>query len=75
MPGLATNINGQPRDALEDMALRIARNREVFGLHYPSDSEAGRRLACRAHQLLAGCATYVALRNAAQAEWQGHVPL
>jgi membrane-associated phospholipid phosphatase len=33
------------RNPLFDMAQRIARNREVMGLHYPSDSEAGRRLA------------------------------
>jgi hypothetical protein len=31
--------------ALQALALRIARNREIAGLHYPSDSDAGRRLA------------------------------
>ena len=29
------------RDPMIDMARRIARNREVLGVHYPSDSEAG----------------------------------
>jgi hypothetical protein len=32
---------------LQQMAARIARNREVLGLHYPSDSKAGRQLAIR----------------------------
>ena len=33
------------RDPLLDMAHRIARNREIIGLHYPSDSRAGQFLA------------------------------
>jgi hypothetical protein len=41
------------RDPLRDMAVRIARNREVLGLHYPSDSEAGERLAYRAFATMA----------------------
>jgi membrane-associated phospholipid phosphatase len=35
-------LNNSP---LFRMAERLARNREVLGLHYPSDSAAGRRLA------------------------------
>ena len=35
----------QAGDPLLRLAQRIARNREVLGLHYPSDSEAGRILA------------------------------
>ena len=37
---------------LHDMARRIARNREIMGLHYPSDSEAGRRLAYAAFKVI-----------------------
>jgi hypothetical protein len=31
--------------ALDTLAARIGRNREIAGLHYPSDTEAGKRLA------------------------------
>ena len=37
---------------LEVLALRIARNREIAGLHYPSDSCAGRTLAGKIRDLL-----------------------
>ena len=32
-------------ETLKALARRVARNREIAGLHYPSDSVAGRRLA------------------------------
>jgi membrane-associated phospholipid phosphatase len=69
------------RDPLREMALRIARNREVLGLHYPSDSEAGDRLARRAFATIAAMhdatdddgnasnPALVALVNGARAEW------
>ena len=41
------------------MAQRIARNREVLGLHYPSDSRAGRVLARKSFKLLLKCKTIV----------------
>ena len=37
------------------IAERIARNREVLGMHYPSDSEAGLRLAAQALPILLAC--------------------
>ena len=33
------------RQRLESAAAQVARNREIAGVHYPSDSEAGKRLA------------------------------
>jgi hypothetical protein len=45
------------RGPLRAMARRIARNREVLGLHYPSDSVIGQILAVRALPLLLGCPT------------------
>ena len=40
---------------LQQMAARIARNREVLGLHFPSDSKAGRQLAIRTFEILQMC--------------------
>ena len=40
--------------SLQALALRIARNREIAGLHYPSDSDASRRLAETIFQHLRG---------------------
>jgi hypothetical protein len=37
------------------MAERVARLREVIGVHYPSDSEAGLRLAVQALPILLAC--------------------
>ena len=54
---------------LQRMAERIARNREVLGLHYPSDSEAGRELAELSFRLLNKCDTVTQLFKGAQAEW------
>lgn len=40
---------------LQQMAARIARNREVLGLHFPSDSKAGRLLAEESFKILMKC--------------------
>jgi membrane-associated phospholipid phosphatase len=50
---------------LDRMAQRIARNREVLGLHYPSDSLAGRFLAAGALVLLNTCPTILRYTNPA----------
>ena len=44
---------------LQQMAARIARNREVLGLHYPSDTKAGRQLAIRTFEILKKCKSIV----------------
>jgi membrane-associated phospholipid phosphatase len=51
------------------MAQRIARNREVLGLHYPSDSAAGKIIATETFALLRTCKTVVDLIAAAKNEW------
>jgi membrane-associated phospholipid phosphatase len=54
---------------LQRLADRIARNREVLGMHYRSDSEAGRTLAEQTFPLLSGCASVVTLIKDAKKEW------
>jgi len=39
---------------LRTLAIRVARNREIAGLHYPTDSQAGRRLAATIAPFLTG---------------------
>jgi hypothetical protein len=58
------------------MADRIARNREVLGLHYPSDSAAGKQLADETFNLLRtlpkvsnAAAGALGLIQVAQTEW------
>jgi hypothetical protein len=57
-------------DVTTRLAERIARGREVLGLHYPSDSVAGECLANEVSATFLGCPTAVRLVAAAQQEWQ-----
>lgn len=54
---------------LEALANRIARNREIAGLHYAQDSEAGAALAQSILPLLQGTAVYNSALNSARGEW------
>ena len=58
-----------PQKPLRLLAERIARNREVLGLHYPSDSRAGAKLAKESHRLLLECPTVKVMRKTARREW------
>lgn len=58
---------------LANLAQRIAKNREIAGFHYPSDSAAGKVIADGAHRLLSGCPSYRRVRNHAEAEWRDRV--
>ena len=55
--------------ALDRMAERIARNREVLAVHYPSDSAAGKDLAAQTFPLLDAGPMLRAVKAEAKAEW------
>ena len=61
------------RSPLQQMAQRIARNREVLGLHFPSDSKAGMLLAEETFKILMKCKSINdpkhGLLAKAKAEW------
>ena len=50
----APDIKGPLGDVLDTLAARIARNREIAGLHFHSDTVAGRTLADHAFSILSG---------------------
>ncbi len=54
---------------LRRMADRLARNREVLGLHYPSDSVAGKTLADQTFPLMIGLPRLANVVAVAQQEW------
>lgn len=56
--------------AYENSALRIAHNREIAGVHYPSDSEVGRELARAYVALLTETPRYEELFALATEEWK-----
>jgi hypothetical protein len=73
--GLVMQLNdpaAPPPGSLERLADRIARNREVLGVHYRSDSEAGRDLAAKTLPLLRRCTTVTQVIGAAAAEWSNN---
>jgi len=67
------NLPGAPQangSLLDRLAERVARNREVLGLHYRSDSAAGKSLAEKSLLLLLQCPSVQTIVNAARTEWQ-----
>ncbi len=54
---------------LQQLACRIARNREIAGLHYPSDTQAGFELARKTFNKLRNGELFGSLFDAAIAEW------
>jgi hypothetical protein len=70
-----------PEDAVPDvkkvttrLAQRIAIGREVLGLHYQSDTEAGERLAEDINETFQHCPEIERLVHAAQEEWKSYMP-
>lgn len=56
-------------ELLKALAARISINREYAGVHYPSDTEAGERLAAQTFQVLRGLDSFNALLGDAGKEW------
>jgi len=57
------------RDELLSSAQTIAQNREIAGVHYPSDSRAGKELAIQIHQHLTKDPVYLQMVEEARAEY------
>jgi membrane-associated phospholipid phosphatase len=69
LPGPPPNRPDRRVGPLYRVAERIARNREVLGLHYRSDTVAGRLLAESTFLLLKECAWTQTIITLAKAEW------
>ncbi len=59
-------------DVTTRLAQRIARGREVLGLHYPSDSAAGLFLSEQIADTFLACPTVARLATAARHEWESY---
>ena len=57
-------------DEMNDIAERIAVNREVAGVHYKSDTEAGVTLAAGIWRLIGSNDNFAQMIEAARAEWR-----
>jgi acid phosphatase (class A) len=57
---------------LQDLAKRIGENREIAGVHYPSDTVAGRKIAVAAAHRFAHCDTFHKVLKAAKHEHRRH---
>jgi hypothetical protein len=60
----------QEMSPLRMMASRIARNREVAGVHFPSDSKIGKKLADGSFAIMETLAKVTELITAAKLEWE-----
>ena len=66
---ILSKLNPSMTESYYVSALRIAHDREIAGLHYPSDTAAGKKLASQLLPLLFENSTFVDLYNRAQKEW------
>lgn len=66
---IMSDIDPQNTDTYWKIADEVARNREVAGVHYPSDSEAGKLLAEQYYNLLKETVWYKTMLENARTEW------
>jgi acid phosphatase (class A) len=57
------------RPACKVLATRIAENRELAGLHWPSDTEASVKIVQRTFELLSGVEQFIEIVKIAKDEW------
>ena len=69
LPPVLPPIVATPTSLLDRLAERVSRNREVLGLHYPSDTRAGKIVADRSLKLLLQCPSVKDLIIQAKLEW------
>jgi acid phosphatase (class A) len=62
------------RAPLTAMANRIGQNREVAGVHFQSDTDAGKILAAKVFAVLGNLESFKKVRNEARKEWAGIAP-
>ncbi|MEN9920264.1 MAG: hypothetical protein RL538_157 [Candidatus Parcubacteria bacterium] len=67
---LMSELDPEHRDAYWESAERIAKGREIAGVHYPSDSEAGKILAQQYFALLQKTPWYQTYFKLAKGEWE-----
>jgi hypothetical protein len=60
---------GNMHAALDRLADRIGKNREIAGVHYVSDTDAGKRIALKAFPYLKKCPTFERALEAARTEF------
>lgn len=63
------DIDPHSAERYRESALRIAHNREIAGVHYPSDSRVGQMLAKQYFELLKGNEEFQLLLTEAKKEW------
>jgi PAP2 superfamily len=66
---IMSDVDPTHNDTYMQSAYAIAHNREIAGLHYPSDSEAGRLLGEQCYKLLSATTWYKDALKKAQKEW------
>ncbi len=64
-----SELDPKNADVYLQAANRIARNREIAGLHYPSDSKAGAMLAGQLYKKLMSNPEFVEHLKVAKTEW------
>ncbi|MCJ2016902.1 phosphatase PAP2 family protein [Methylobacterium sp. E-065] len=70
-----TDVTPADGPALISLANRIGENREIAGVHWPSDTNAGRSIAQQAYPLLSQCPIFKTVLAQAQAEPGGPLQL
>ncbi len=67
---ILSDLDPKNQESYKEDAYRIAHNREIGGLHYPTDSEAGRDLATQYFNLLRKSTWYELNISLARSEWE-----